>query len=85
MPVTEKGRIAGTFLMVTGIATLGVISGTLASALRPTSSSGATSPGAVSGGTGAGAEAVAAELRAVREQLVSIERQLGGERPVTDR
>jgi voltage-gated potassium channel len=34
VPITQKGRIAGMFLMVTGIATLGLISGTLASAFR---------------------------------------------------
>ena len=34
VPITEKGRFAGTFLMFTGVATLGVISGTLASAFR---------------------------------------------------
>jgi voltage-gated potassium channel len=34
VPITEKGRIAGTFLMLTGVATLGLISGTLASAFR---------------------------------------------------
>ena len=32
--MTEKGRLAGVFLMLTGVATLGVISGTLASAFR---------------------------------------------------
>ena len=31
VPETEKGRIAGVFLMVTGLATLGVLSGTMAS------------------------------------------------------
>ena len=34
VPETEKGRLAGVFLMLTGVATLGVISGTLASAFR---------------------------------------------------
>ena len=34
VPITEKGRISGTFLMLTGVTTLGVISGTLASAFR---------------------------------------------------
>jgi voltage-gated potassium channel len=34
VPITQKGRFAGVFLMVTGIATLGLISGTLASAFR---------------------------------------------------
>ena len=34
VPDTQKGRLAGVFLMLTGVATLGVISGTLASAFR---------------------------------------------------
>ena len=34
VPETQKGRLAGVFLMLTGVATLGVISGTLASAFR---------------------------------------------------
>ena len=34
VPLTTKGRVAGTFLMFTGIATLGLISGTLASLFR---------------------------------------------------
>jgi voltage-gated potassium channel len=34
VPETQKGRFAGMFLMFTGVATLGVISGTLASAFR---------------------------------------------------
>ena len=34
VPETQKGRLAGVFLMLTGVATLGVLSGTLASAFR---------------------------------------------------
>jgi voltage-gated potassium channel len=34
VPETQKGRLAGVFLMLTGVATLGVISGTLASSFR---------------------------------------------------
>ena len=41
VPDTQKGRIAGVFLMFTGIATLGLISATLASLFR-ISPSGAT-------------------------------------------
>ena len=37
VPETQKGRLAGVFLMLTGVATLGVISGTLASAFRSSS------------------------------------------------
>jgi voltage-gated potassium channel len=43
VPDTQKGRVAGTLLMLTGIATLGLISGTLASAFRrPTGDDAAT-------------------------------------------
>jgi len=34
VPETTKGRVAGVFLMITGIATLGILSGTLASFFR---------------------------------------------------
>jgi voltage-gated potassium channel len=40
VPETQKGRVAGVFLMLTGVATLGVISGTLASAFRSSRASG---------------------------------------------
>jgi voltage-gated potassium channel len=40
VPETQKGRVAGVFLMLTGIATLGIISGTLASAFRSSRASG---------------------------------------------
>jgi voltage-gated potassium channel len=39
VPRTEKGRLAGVFLMITGLATLGVLSGTMASFFRTTRSS----------------------------------------------
>ena len=38
VPDTEKGRIAGVFLMVTGLGTLGVLSGTMASFFRTSGS-----------------------------------------------
>jgi len=38
VPQTEKGRIAGVFLMVTGLGTLGVLSGTMASFFRTSGS-----------------------------------------------
>lgn len=70
VPVTEKGRIAGVFLMLTGLTTLGLIAGTLASAfgLSPADAT----PSA--GGDGPAAEVVA-ELRALRAQLDTIERR----------
>jgi voltage-gated potassium channel len=92
VPITEKGRIAGTFLMLTGIATLGLIAGTLASAFGlappgPTASD--DPPGDDPTGdetpddeTGTGG-VILAELSAVRAQLTMIEQQLSssGSRP----
>jgi len=89
VPETEPGRIAGVFLMVTGIATLGLISGTLASLFRVSpggSPSGDEAPadgppspdgGAPSSQEGGAASApVVAELAAVRAQLAAIEQRL---------
>jgi voltage-gated potassium channel len=82
VPITEKGRIAATFLMLTGVTTLGLIAGTLASAfgLSPTGDTG-SDPSAESDNdrSDSGPEqstAVLAELAAMREQLATIERRL---------
>jgi voltage-gated potassium channel len=82
VPDTEKGRIAGTFLMLTGIATLGLISGTLASFFRVTPAGTAESDAAPpaddqpSEGERGSVVAVVAELTAMREQLATLERRL---------
>jgi voltage-gated potassium channel len=52
VPETEKGRLAGVFLMLTGIATLGIISGTLASAFRSAGRATATQEGSDEPGAG---------------------------------
>ena len=70
VPITEKGRVAGVFLMLTGLTTLGLIAGTLASAFGLSPADGAPSPD----GEGPSAEVVA-ELRALRAQLDTIERR----------
>jgi voltage-gated potassium channel len=83
VPETTEGRFAGTFLMLTGIATLGLISGTLASMFR-LSPSGATEsevPTPADDTTdapvaGPGGAALAAEVTAVREQLAALDRRL---------
>jgi voltage-gated potassium channel len=82
VPTTEKGRVAGTFLMLTGIATLGLISGTLASFFR-LSPAGTTESDAAppaddrpSESEQGSALAVVAELTAMREQLATLERRL---------
>ncbi len=75
VPITEKGRIGGTFLMFTGIATLGLISGTLASLFR--SSPDSTTPAA--SGPDSPAEDpsdVLSELTAVSAQLATIQQRL---------
>ena len=71
VPHTEKGRWAGVFLMLTGLATLGVLSGTMASFFRTsrTSTESAPSPPAAP----ASADA---ELAEVREQLAAIAERL---------
>ncbi|MET0458964.1 MAG: potassium channel family protein [Ilumatobacteraceae bacterium] len=78
VPITEKGRIAGTALMLTGIGTLGLISGTLASAFGghhdendtpdPSPPGEATSPAA-------GAD-LAAAVVSVREVLATVQERL---------
>jgi voltage-gated potassium channel len=83
VPETTEGRFAGTLLMLTGIATLGLISGTLASMFR-LSPSGATEsevPTPADDTTdapvaGPGGAALAAEVTAVREQLAALDRRL---------
>ena len=80
VPETERGRIAGTFLMFTGIATLGLISATLASLFRlsPTgkTESDPPEPTADRPPTGDAIGSMVANLAAVRDQLATIEQQL---------
>jgi voltage-gated potassium channel len=73
VPETEKGRVAGVFLMLTGIATLGLISGTLASMFRRAS---APEPVSVDASAHADATRVREELGALRVHLEAIERHL---------
>jgi voltage-gated potassium channel Kch len=74
VPHTEKGRFAGVFLMITGVATLGLIAGTLAGAFGLDSSTdqpAATTPDA--------SAAILDELAALRRQLDAIEHRLPSE------
>jgi voltage-gated potassium channel len=66
VPDTEKGRLAGIFLMITGLGTLGVLSGTMASFFRTSS---ARSDDAEPGSPATGS---ADELEEVRQQLADI-------------
>jgi voltage-gated potassium channel len=70
VPITYTGRIAGVFLMVTGVATLGIISGTLATFFR---SKPAKADASVPPATN---NEVVTELTAVREQLTALEARL---------
>jgi hypothetical protein len=70
VPITERGRIAGAFLVLTGLTTLGLIAGTLASAFGRSPSDDTPSPD----GDGPSADVVA-ELRALRAQPDTIERR----------
>jgi voltage-gated potassium channel len=69
-PITQLGRIAGVFLMVTGVATLGVISGTLASFFRSKPAKVDESAPPLTNND------VVIELTAVREQLSALETRL---------
>jgi voltage-gated potassium channel len=91
VPETEQGRVAGVFLMLTGVAALGLISGTLASLFRlsPSGSAEPDTPDRAPADTAEQPQATAAsvlgELSAVRGQLTSIERQLSSLQTLRDR
>ena len=70
VPITYTGRVAGVLLMLTGVATLGIISGTLASIFR------ARKAEEDSGAAPATSDEVVTELTAVREQLSALEARL---------
>jgi voltage-gated potassium channel len=69
VPETQTGRFAGVFLMLTGVATLGIISGTLASFFKSAREEEET-PAPPS------ASDVVTELSAVRAQLAALETRL---------
>ena len=74
VPETQKGRLAGVFLMLTGIATLGVISGTLASAFRSSRSPAEDAAAAKGRADSAAAAAdVQTELAELKAHLVALE------------
>jgi len=90
VPITQKGRIAGTALMLTGIATLGLISGTLASVFAPGDKKTDAAPPsdepldqpldqaepATVGGPAADSADLVTALSAVRAELAAIEQRL---------
>ena len=80
VPITRQGRTAAVFLMFTGIATLGVISGTLASLFRQTRTD---EEKASDDAAAADADAARAELAEMRDHLATISQQLAamGEQP----
>jgi voltage-gated potassium channel len=77
VPETQKGRVAGVFLMLTGIATLGIISGTLASAFRSSRASGdeAGTDEPTTGDAQPGAD-LQAELADLRVHLTALEQHV---------
>jgi voltage-gated potassium channel len=80
VPETQKGRVAGVFLMVTGIATLGLISGTLASMFRRAGDEAKKEEQAGAkpepdAGSSEGTD-LRFEIQQVRQQLDTIERSL---------
>jgi len=78
VPKTTTGRVVGVFLMVTGIATLGIISGTLASFFKSARADedDAAAKAAASTAPPASAADVVGELSAVRAQLAALETRL---------
>jgi len=77
VPKTTTGRVAGVFLMLTGVATLGIISGTLASFFKSArADEDAAAEAASSAAAPASAADVVAELSAVRAQLAALETRL---------
>ena len=91
VPETTKGRTAAVFLMLTGIATLGVISGTLASMFRRTNDEDkADERKAAASEPATGLDATATtdlrfEMQQVRDQLDAIERSLSALASGTER
>ena len=74
VPETQKGRLAGVFLMLTGIATLGIISGTLASAFRSARSPAEDAAAAKGRADSAAAAAdVQTELAELKAHLIALE------------
>jgi voltage-gated potassium channel len=81
VPETEKGRIAGVFLMLTGIATLGILSGTLASFFRTGGSTSPEPPSVPAPDAATEPEPLGDdELEELRQQLAAIAERLGARR-----
>ena len=77
VPKTSTGRVAGVFLMLTGVATLGIISGTLASFFKSArAEEEEAAEMAASAAAPASAADVVTELSAVRAQLAALESRL---------
>jgi voltage-gated potassium channel len=80
VPVTKAGRIDGVLIMLTGIAVLGLLAGSMASFFR------LGSPGtAPDADDAAPADPVAAEISELRAQIAQLSEQVGRLAPPTDR
>ena len=73
VPKTSTGRVAGVFLMITAIATLGIISGTLASFFAPADQRADASTTPAVEGTNA---QIINQLTSLRDQLAALEAKL---------
>ena len=72
VPKTTTGRVAGVFLMITAIATLGIISGTLAGFFAPARTDDDTSATAAEGTNAQ----IISQLAMLRDQLAALEARL---------
>ncbi len=72
VPQTTTGRVAGVFLMITAIATLGIISGTLAGFFAPKDDDDDTSTTAADGTNAQ----ILDQLTTLRDQLAALEAKL---------
>ncbi len=77
VPKTTPGRVAGVAIMVTGIAVLGVLAGSLAQLFQLEEPDSDQPAGDEAAGTAAPAQPFVIELAALRGQLSAVEERLG--------
>jgi voltage-gated potassium channel len=81
VPKTTGGRWAGVIIMLTGIAVLGVLSGSLASFFRLDRGAAIPEISGTGGEVGPDGEPVIADLESVEEELASVEEEDGPDEP----
>jgi voltage-gated potassium channel len=77
VPKTTPGRLCGVAIMITGIAVLGVLAGSLASLFNIAHESDSEPAGTKEPAEGRGASSLSAELAMLQAQLRSVEQRLG--------